>query len=301
MNFFKRNKAPLKIGLVFGGGGARGFGHIGVIKALEEANIKADFVCGTSIGSLIGAAYASGATSEELLAIAKELKQKDIRPNKILPTPTSAKGVEELCIKALKGNKMFSELSIPFACVAVDINNGREVVFESGFVAKCVSASCCVPGIFLPVEIDGHNYVDGGLLNTIPTDVAFKQHCDIIIAVDINSTRGSGCDSTKFFDVLGATISIMGTVNAKLSYKYADVMITPNLKRFSSMKFSGSEEMIEEGYVAAKAQLPKIFQLIKEARPKAYRMKKELKNRKKELNKQIKEYWDYRIKSKSQK
>jgi len=257
-----RKKVPLKIGLVFGGGGARGFGHIGVIKALEEAGIKADFVCGTSIGSLIGAAYASGATSSDLLEIARDIKQKDIRPNKIIPSPTSAKHIEELCLKAIKGEKMFSELNIPFACVAVDINNGKEVVFESGFVAKCVSASCCIPGVFIPVEIDGHNYVDGGLLNTIPTDVAFKKHCDIIIAVDINSTRGSGSQTTKLFDVLGATISIMGTINAKLAYRYADVMITPDLKRFSSMKVDGGEEMIEEGYNATIDAMPQIMDLF---------------------------------------
>ncbi len=296
MNWIKKSKLPLKIGLVFGGGGARGFGHIGVIKALEEEGIKADFVCGTSIGSLIAAAYASGATIDELMELASDIKQKDIRPNKILPTPSSAKGVEALCLKAIKGDKMFSELNIPFACVAVDINNGQEVVFESGFVAKCVSASCCLPGIFEPVEIDGHYYVDGGLLNTIPTDVAFKKHCDVIISVDINSTRGSGSKTTKLFDVLGATISIMGTTNANLSYKYADVVIKPNLERFSGMKFDStySSEMIEEGYAAAKEAIPEIKKIIKENKPKAYRMKQEIKQKKKELNKQIKEYWDYR-------
>lgn len=300
MKLFKKRNAPLKIGLVFGGGGARGFGHIGVIKALEEVGIRADFVCGTSIGSLIAAAYASGATYEELVDMAGEIKQKDIRPTKLIPTPTSAKGVEELCIKAIKGDKMFSELNIPFACVAVDINTGKEVVFESGFVAKCVSASCCLPGVFIPVEIDGHNYVDGGLLNNIPTSVAFSKHCDLIIAVDINSTRGSGSETTKLFDVLGATISIMGTTNANLGYQYADVVIKPNLKRFSGMKFSGehSVEMIEEGYLAAKEAIPEILRIIKEDKPKAYRMKKEIKLKKKELNKQIKEYWDYRLNNK---
>lgn len=296
MSILNRKKVPLKIGFVFGGGGARGFGHIGVLKAFEEAGIKADFVCGTSIGSLIAAAYASGATSSELLEIAENLKQKDIKPNKIIPTPSSAEGVEELCLKAIKGNKMFSELNIPFACVAVDINTGKQVVFESGFVAKCVSASCCAPGFFIPVEIDGHNYVDGGLLNNIPTDIAFSKHCDIIIAIDINSTRGSGSPTTKLLDVLGATISIMGTVNANLGYSYADVVIKPDLKRFSSMKFGGdqSTEMMEEGYKAAKAAIPEIMRIINENKPKAYRMKQEIKQKKKELKKQIKEYWDYR-------
>jgi len=251
----------IKIGLAFGGGGARGFSHIGVIKAFEQFGLKFDYVAGTSVGSLVGAAYANGMTSDELYRIAKNLKTKDIRTNKVFFMPSKTDGIERL-VEDVLGVKNIEDLKIPYSAVAVDIKSTKQVCISHGSLAKAVAGSCCVPGFFHPVEFGDKLLCDGGLQNTIPANIPRYFGCDFVIAVDCNSTRTYGTNSPKLLDVLGCTIRVLMKSNAVKGYVCADVMIATDNKKFKSTKLLGLDEMVEEGYKNAIDAMPKIMEIF---------------------------------------
>ena len=251
----------LKIGLALGGGGARGFAHLGAIKCFEENNIKFDYIAGTSVGSLVGSLYASGLNYDELYNIASKLTLKDIKKNKIFFMPDDTDGIENIIINNSPVQNI-EQLKIPTSIIAVDLISGNEVDITKGNLSKAVAGSCCVPSIFNPVEFEGMHLLDGGLSNNIPSDICRKHNCDIVIAIDVNPTRGQGTDSLKLFDVLAASLRIMMKSNSVKGEMYADTFIAPNLKNFSSMSNDGFEEMIEIGYNATKEKIEEILQLI---------------------------------------
>lgn len=250
-----------KIGLAFGGGGARGFALIGVIRAFEEENIKFDYIAGTSIGSVIGAMYAYGMTSKQMEDIATNIKVKDIRKSKIPFMPSSTEHLEKIIIDAV-GDIDIKDLKKPFCAVAVDMKSGNEVDITEGRLCKALAGSCAVPTVFEAVEFEDKLLFDGGLQNTIPADVLRRLGCDAVVSIDINSTRGNGTDSTKYLDLLLASVRIMMKSNAIKGYLNSDIIIKPDLKRFSASKTDGMLEMIEEGYIATKALIPQIKELF---------------------------------------
>ena len=250
-----------KIGLAFGGGGARGFALIGVIRAFEEANIKFDYIAGTSIGSVIGAMYAYGMSSKQMEEIATNIKVKDIRKSKIPFMPSSTEHLEKIIIDAV-GDIDIKDLKKPFCAVAVDMKSGNEVDITEGRLCKALAGSCAVPTVFEAVEFEDKLLFDGGLQNTIPADVLRKLGCDAVVSIDINSTRGNGTDSAKYLDLLLASVRIMMKSNAIKGYLNSDIIIKPDLKRFSASKTDGMLEMIEEGYIATKRLIPQIKELF---------------------------------------
>lgn len=257
---FKVNK-KVKLGLALGGGGARGFAHLGAIKAFEENGIKFDYIAGTSVGSLIGALYSSGLTSSELIEISKSITKKDIKKNKIAFMPSSTIGLQEIVTKIL-GDKSFDDLKIPFCAVSVDLKSGKEIDIKKGNLPKAIAGSCAVPGVFNFVEYGDYRLVDGGLQNTIPTDVVKEMGADFVVSVDCNPNRGYGTDSTKYFDVLLASMRILMKTNAQKGRFLSDVLIEPDTKRFKSTKLEGADEMIEEGYRATLKQMDNIKELL---------------------------------------
>ncbi len=250
-----------KIGLALGGGGARGYGLIGAIRAFEEENIKFDYICGTSIGSIVGAMMAYGLNSQEMEEIMTKIKVKDVRKNKIPFMPSSTEYLEELIIKNV-GDINIEDLKIPFCAVAVDMVSGNEVDITRGRLCKALAGSCAVPTVFEPVDFEDKVLFDGGLQNTIPADVLRKLGCDAVVSIDINSTRGNGTTSKKYLDLLMASIRVMMKSNAIKGYLNSDIIIKPNLQRFSASKTDGMFEMIEEGYQATKAQIENIKALF---------------------------------------
>jgi len=179
-----------KIGLVLGSGGARGYAHLGVLKALYEADIDIDLVVGTSFGAIVGAGYAAGRNIYELEKIALEtgwiklLKMIDIAP----PKGIFAGNKLERFFSVLTRQKHFSELKVPLTVVATDIETGEEVLINKGSVSKAILASSAFPGIFAPVRIDNRWLVDGVLVNPLPIQTAFNMGADIVIAVDVSSS-----------------------------------------------------------------------------------------------------------------
>ena len=258
-------KKSTVIGLCLGGGGARGFAHLGALKAFEEYGINFDVVAGCSVGSCVGAFICSGKSFKQIYSIAKNLQVKDIRRNKIKFMPSSTEGLEELVTNNIK-QKNIEELPKKLFIVSVDAKNGKEIIFDSGSLSKAVAGSCAVPGVFYPVNYNNMTLIDGGVMNNIPADVLRKNGCDLIITVDVNSTRGGGTSSDKFYDVFLASIGIMMKNNSKEGYLYSDVVIQPDMKRFRSSKLDGYEAMVEEGYNATVAVMPEILKLIKSKR-----------------------------------
>ena len=251
-----------KIGLAFGGGGARGFALIGAVKAFEEENIKFDYISGTSIGSVIGAMLSYGLTSDEMIKFATSLRVKDVRTNKIPFMPSSTDALENI-IMSIVGDINIEDLRIPFCAVAVDMKSGNEVDIIKGRLCKALAGSCAVPTVFNAVEFEDKLLFDGGLQNTIPADVLRRLGCDAVVSVDINASRGNGTNSTKYLDLLKTSVSIMMKSNAIKGYLNSDIIIKPDLKRFSASRTDGMLEMIEEGYRATKELMPSIKELFK--------------------------------------
>ena len=156
-----------KVGLALSGGGAKGIAHVGVIRAFEETGLDFDFVAGTSVGSLVGAAYCAGISWEKMAEFCRSVKEKDIRNSRSVFFPSESRNIERLAYRLL-GGKNFNELKTPFACNAVNLATGEERIFTRGNLAKAISASCSVPVIFSGVDIEGEHYVDGGLLMNLP-------------------------------------------------------------------------------------------------------------------------------------
>lgn len=277
MRFFEQKRdvpvknKKVKIGLALGGGGARGIAHIGVLKAFEENGITFDYVAGTSAGSIVGAMYSFGKTADEMLQIAHSIRVKDIRRSKFF-MPSKTDGIQGL-IKDNLGDVDISSAKIPFAAVAVDLITSREIAFTRGNLAKIVSGSCAVPGVFVPVEYEDMHLSDGGLQNNIPSDVPRHFGCDYVVAVDVNSTRGYGTSSLKVLDVLLATIRIMTKSNCTKGYLNADIVVAPSMKEYKSTKIDEVDAMFAEGYQAGIEAVPKILELISKKPKKAHKIR----------------------------
>lgn len=250
-----------KIALALGGGAARGFAHIGVIKMLESQGIVADYVVGTSAGAVVGSLYASGHDAYAMQKIAQQLDE-TIFADWTLGGRGFLKG------EALQGfvnqhlrNRPLEGLNKPFAAVATDLKSGERVVFRTGDSGLAVRASAAVPGVFQPTQFGGKSYVDGGLSSPIPVQAAREMGADFVIAVDI-SARPEGQPVDSLSNVMWQTITIMGGVIGRNELRDADIVIRPNLPYVKSWDFTARHDAILEGERAAQAALPLIRQKL---------------------------------------
>lgn len=246
-----------KIALALGGGGARGFAHVGVIKALEAQGIVPDIVVGTSVGSAIGALYAAGYSGFQLQAMSIPMKEERVIdwswPNRGLFT---GKPLQEFINRAVK-NAPLEKLHRPFAAVATDLSTGEEIVFRSGNTGIAVSASCAVPGIFQPVVIGGRSYVDGGLVKPVPVSEARAMGADFVIAVNIsNPPRNNRTESTV--EVLLQTFDIMSQTINRYELASADVVVRPVIREIAQDSLEDRHLAILEGEKAVAAILPEL-------------------------------------------
>jgi NTE family protein len=256
----------LKIALALGGGAARGFAHIGVIKALEAHGIVPDIVVGTSAGSVVGALYAYGYNGFQLQKIALDMDEATIS-DWAVPFFSNSSGVlkgealQDYVDKAVRKTPL-EKLRIPFGCVATDLKNGQPILFRRGDTGLAVRASSSVPSVFQPVTIRGHTYVDGGLVAPVPVRFAKEMGADFIIAVNISSaTEGQATASSM--DVLMQTFSIMGQRLNHFELGDADVVITPKLGTMGSSDFDGRNRAILVGEQAGTAAITQIKAKLK--------------------------------------
>lgn len=256
----------IRIGLALGGGAARGFAHIGVIKALEAQGIYADVVVGTSAGSVVGAMYAAGNDGFALQKTAMEMDEAEIS-DWAMPLFGKSSGVlkgdalQNYVNKAVK-NLPIEKLKIPFGAVATDLNNGQPILFRRGNTGQAVRASSSVPSVFQPVRIGDRSYVDGGLVAPVPVRFAREMGADFIIAVNISSQTDAQA-AVSSLEVLMQTFAIMGQRLNHYELKDADIVISPSLPKMGSNDFASRNRAILAGEQAAAAVMPQIKAKLK--------------------------------------
>ena len=265
-NFLRKRKIEKfrknhKIGLCLSGGGTRGLAYIGVFRAFEQYGIKFDAVAGASIGSLFAAMYASGMSSSEMQKWAMKAKDSDFRKSKLGFLPSKMDNLAEMINKIMPNTKL-ENLQTPCYIVAVDVRTGEEKHFSSGEIAPIITGSCAIPGVFCPVKYKNMVLIDGGVSNNIPVDVLKNNGCDIVITIDCNSTRGGGTNSNSLVTQFVTSVGIMMANNSKKGIKLSDLIISPDMKRFSSLKLDGREEMIKEGYAATVNKMDEIKKVM---------------------------------------
>jgi NTE family protein len=250
----------LRVGLALGGGAARGFAHIGVIKALEARNVRVDLLAGTSAGSVIAALSASGMSGIAINKLALSMDEASISD---WAMPFRTRGIlqgvalQNYLNKTLD-NRPIEKMAKPLGVVATDLRNGQPILFQRGNTGIAVRASCSVPSIFEPVKIGAHEYVDGGLVSPVPAAFAHKMGADFVIAVDI-SARPESALTQSSFDVLMQTFTIMGqTIKAYELDKYADFVIRPNLAAMSGSDFNQRNAAILAGEEAVAKAWPEL-------------------------------------------
>ena len=254
--------APLpkrpRIGLAMGGGFARGMSHIGVLKVFEQERIPIDYVAGTSVGAVIGAAYCSGLSAKEMEEIAMLVRFKDFARWTISRFGLCSNDRMKGFLDRLFRVHTFEELRVPLAIAATEFTTGQGVVFKSGSLTDAVRASCAYPGMFLPVSLDGKLYVDGLLGYPVPAKPLREMGADRVIAVHLAAHWVSGKGPRHVFDVIGQCFSIAQDRMSALWKQHADVMIEPNIEHFGYDEFQRSSEMIAIGEAAAREALPQI-------------------------------------------
>lgn len=259
----------VKIGLALGGGAARGFAHIGVIKALEAQGIVPDIVVGTSAGSLVGALYAAGNNGFALHKLALEMDEATISDWSV---PMFAKATGVLKGEALQNyiNRSINHLplekmKIPFGAVATDLNSGLPILFQRGNTGLAVRASSAVPSVFQPVKIGERMYVDGGLVSPVPVRFARQMGADFVIAVNI-SAQPDVQPATSAVDVLLQTFAIMGHSINHYELRDADIVIQPKLGSMKGNDFPSRNLAILAGEQAAVTAMQDIKQKLKAKR-----------------------------------
>jgi len=279
-------KEDHKIGLVLSGGGAKGLAHIGVLKVIEEAGIEVDYISGTSMGAIVGALYASGYTASQLDSMfrvtnflkliqdkvprsAKTFYEKDnseryaltLPFNKFkISVPTAFSGGQNIyneltrLLYHVKDVKDFSKLPIPFACIATDVETGKEVVLDKGYLPEAVLASGTLPSLFEPFSINGRLLIDGGVSNNYPVEKVRSMGADIIIGVDVQHGLAKGETLLSATEIL-LQINNFKTV-ADMVGKAAKtaVYIKPDIKDYTVIEFNKADKIIEKGAIAAKEQ-----------------------------------------------
>ena len=255
---------PVKIGLALGGGAARGFAHIGVIKVLEAQGITPDIVVGTSAGAVVGALYAAGHSGFELQKLAHKLDESKISDWSV-PDRGVLKGEAlQNFVNDAVAQRPIEAMKKPLAVVATDLNSGESILFRTGNTGMAVRASATVPGVFRPVSINGREYVDGGLSSLIPARHTRQMGADVVIAIDISARPGNQ-PVRGTLDILLQTFTIMGQNLARYELKEADVVIRPQVGNVGSTDFMARHDAILEGEKAAQAALPQIREAIRKA------------------------------------
>ncbi|WP_027994229.1 patatin-like phospholipase family protein [Simplicispira psychrophila] len=248
---------PIKIGIALGGGAAKGFAHIGVIKMLEANGFTPAVVAGTSAGSVVGALYASGMDAFELQEKAVALDESKIRDLQLSSGGLVLGQKLEDYVNEQVQRKPLEQLAKPFVAVATRLEDGERTVFARGNTGQAVRASSSIPGVFQSVSIGKYHFVDGGITSPVPVDAARQLGADMVIAVDIsNKARGKTPDG--LLGTLGQSIAIMGQKLGQAELARADIIIRPKVLDMGSTDFSQRAQAIIEGEKAAMAAMPQI-------------------------------------------
>ncbi len=247
----------VKVGIALGGGAAKGFAHIGVIKMLEANGIEPVVVSGTSAGSVVGALYASGMDAFRMQEQAFALDEAKIRDVRLFSGGLVQGQALQDYVNELVGKRPLEKMKKPLAVVATQLENGQRTVFVRGNTGQAVRASSSIPGVFEPVTIGKATFVDGGVVSPVPVDAARQLGADFVIAVDI-STKAPGTRPGSMLGIVNQSISIMGQKLGEQELARADVVIRPKVNDIGPADFAQKNSAILEGERAALAAMPQI-------------------------------------------
>ncbi len=284
----------LKVGLVLSGGGAKGFAHIGVLKVLEEAGVRIDYIAGTSMGAIVGALYASGYSANELDSIIQSFNYTELMQDKLprksksfyqkentekyaLTLPIKKRSIG-LPSALSKGQNLFNELSkltehvhevsdfsklsIPFFCVATNLENGNRELLEKGFLPEAIMASGAFPTLLDPVEIDGKLLTDGGIVNNFPVDIMRKKGVDFIIGVDVQDKLKDREDINSAPAILMQIVNFQMYDDADLKRKETDLYLHPDISNYNVVSFDEASQIIAKGVDVASKQLKYLKEIV---------------------------------------
>jgi NTE family protein len=275
------------IGLVLEGGGALGLAHVGVLRWLEENHIPVDYIAGTSMGGLVGGLYATGMSGEEINAFLQKVnwnralrnevpyqdrsfrRKEDKRdyPNDLefglkhginFPSGLNSGHQVGLILDRIalpySGLQSFDELPTPFRCVATDLVSGKAVVFKDGPLSEALRATMSLPAIFSPVRRDDHVFVDGGIINNLPVDVARAMGADVVIAVHLEVPPLNPNEGLSVFSVLQRSVGVIVSANEYESMQKADILVAVHTEKFNMIDYQAAREIADVGYAGAQAR-----------------------------------------------
>ncbi len=290
---FAQEQNNVKVGLVLSGGGAKGMAHIGAIKVIEEAGIKIDYIGGTSMGAIVGALYASGYSATELDSIfrntdffnliqdnlprsAKTFYEKEDSERYALTLPfnnfkitfpqgySGGRNIYSELVKLLyhvKDVEDFSELPIPFVCVATNVETGKEVVLNKGYLPEAILASGTLPSLFEPTKINNQILIDGGVVNNYPIDKVKEMGANFIIGVDVQHGLSTKEELSSATEILMQINNFRAAADMQTKSKETDIYIKPEIKDYSVLDFDDKEAIIETGLVAARFKMDELYKV----------------------------------------
>lgn len=255
----KWNLLNSSIGIALGGGGARGIAHIGVLRALEENDIKVSYISGTSIGALVASYYAFGKSIDDISEIGEELNFTSVIGLSLQKRGLfSTRSLEKMIIRDL-GDVNIEDAKIPLAICATDISTGEQVILERGNLAKAVCASTAIPGIFIPVEIDNRILVDGGITENVPVSLLDKMGAGFTVGVSLNGHQEYS-PPKDMIAIMSNAIDIAIDLRTRDQLKMADFTLSLNLNGYSRMDNSEQfDDLYAEGYRCAQESIGKLF------------------------------------------
>lgn len=262
------NRRP-RLGIALGSGGGKGFAHIGVLKALEEAGVSPDVVTGSSAGAIVGMCHCLGIPLEDVEKRASELSMRKLLDFSLPDAYGFVKGdraekIISLFVGAMEKRPTFASCKKPFGCVAVDLNSAKVVNLTHGDLVKSVRASFSINGIFKPVKIKQANLTDGGMLCRVPVDLARELGADIVFAVDcVGPTQNVVIENNKYVDTIARIFSVMDYEVSKQEISRADFLLSIDQPDVSIANVEKSQDSIEYGYRQMKERMPEFIKFLK--------------------------------------
>lgn len=250
------------IGLALGGGFARGFAHLGVLQVLEQHQIPISHIAGTSVGSILGAAYASGAPLARIIETCRTLRFRDIARWRVSRLGLASNQRLEKVIERVFESRQFEDLRIPLAVVATDLTSGEPVVFTQGNLVDAIRASCAFPGLFEPVEIGTRCLADGGLVAPVPTRAARELGATAVIGVSVGMQDGHRGAPTNIFQVVSRAVNAAQKHQLEVWERHADLVLRPDVQSLAWDDFDRADQAISAGAAAARRALPRIEKLL---------------------------------------
>lgn len=250
-----------KVGIALSGGGSRGIVHLGILKAIDEAGIKIDMITGTSAGAIVGIFYCSGYSPDSIMNIIKETKLiKYVRPAVSWSGLLKLDTIISVFRKYIK-HDTFNALHIPLIVAATNVKRGTNVFLHDGPLIQSVLASCAVPVIFKPIELNGESYIDGGVLNNLPVEPLIG-HCDVILGSNCNPIS-ENYQPGNMRSLLERSLLMAINVNTFAKRELCDIFLEPKgLSNYGGFDFSRAREIFDIGYEYGKSMIPEIYQLL---------------------------------------